>query len=155
MCADASLGNLPDSGSQAGYLVFLVDCEGNAALIDWKSHKIRRIVRSTLAAETLAMSDAVDATMLVASTWCEFIGCDTMKPVECITDCHSLYDNVNSTKMCTEKRLRIDIAGLKEMQERGEMVLHWTDTKNQLADPLTKKGVPTLDLMKVLSTGHL
>ena len=153
--ADASLGNLPDKGSQAGYLVFLVDCEGNAALIDWKSHKIRRIVRSTLAAETLSMSDAVDAAMLIASTWNEFTGCGTLDPVECITDCHSLYDNVNSTKLCTEKRLRIDIAMLKEMQERGEMVLHWTDTKEQLADPLTKKGVSTLNLLKVVSTGHL
>ena len=103
----------------------------------------------------LKLSDAVDAAMLIASTWNEFTGLDAVKPVECITDCCSLFDNVNSTKLCSEKRLRMDVAMLKEMQERGEMVLHWTETTNQLADPLTKKGVPTLDLLKVVSTGHL
>ena len=152
--ADASLGNLPDGGSQAGYLVFLVDDEGNAALIDWKSYKIRRVVRSTLAAETLAMSDAVDSAMLVALTWSEMLGCDNI-PVEAITDCRSLYDNVNSTKMCTEKRLRIDIAMLKQMQERSEIVLQWIDTKEQLADVLTKKGVSPMNLLHVITTGHL
>ena len=153
--ADASLGNLPDGSSQGGYVVFLVDCDGKAALIDWKSHKIRRVVRSTLAAETLAMSDAVDAAMLVVSTWEELTGKSNGMEVEAITDCNSLFDNVNSTKLCTEKRLRIDIAMLKQMQERKEIILRWTESENQLADVLTKKGVSPLNLSRVITSGQL
>ena len=153
--ADASLGNLPDGGSQGGYLVFLVDSNGRAALVDWKSHKIRRVVRSTLAAETLAMSEAVDASMLVVATWNELLGSENSITVEAITDCHSLYDNVNSTKLVEEKRLRIDIAMLKQMQERKEMELKWTESENQLADVLTKRGVCGLNLTRVITEGHL
>ena len=154
--ADASLANLPDGGSQAGYLVFLVDRLGKAALIDWKSSKIRRVVRSTLAAETLAMADAVDAALLVASTWREFVGENWLScTAEAITDCRSLFDSVNSTKLCTEKTLRLDIEMLKEMQERKEIELKWTESEHQLADVLTKKGVCGLNLSRVITTGHL
>ena len=41
------------------------------------------------------------------------------------------------------------------MQERGEMELSWTDTENQLADVLTKRGVNSFKLLRVLSTGQL
>ena len=153
--ADASLANLPDGGSQAGYLVFLVDRCGRAALIDWKSHKIRRVVRSTLAAETLAMADAVDAAAFVAATWKELVGPQWNNAAEVITDCRSLFENVNSTKLCNEKRLRIDIAMLKQMQERDEIYLRWTESEHQLADVLTKKGVCGMNLSRVITSGHL
>ena len=135
--------------------MFLVDSGGRAALVDWKSHKICRIVRSTLAAETLAMSDAVDASMLVVSTWNELLGSESGITVEAITDCHSLYDNVNATKLVEEKRLCIDIAMMKQMQEREEIELKWTESGNQLADVLTKRGVCGLNLTRVITEGHL
>ena len=116
---DASLGNLPDGGSQAGYLVFLVDSEGIVALIAWQSHKIRRVVRSTIASETLAMSDAMDAGILIASMWKELVGPQCNVIVEGITDCYSLFDAVNSTKLVSDKRLRIEMAMLRQMQERN------------------------------------
>ena len=47
------------------------------------------------------------------------------------------------------------MAMLRQMQERKEMELHWTETENQLADVLTKKGVCPLKLLRVLSTAHL
>ena len=148
-------GNLPDGGSQAGYIILLIDSEGNVAPISWQSHKIRRIVRSTIAAETLAMSDALDAGILIASMWKEFVGvqCETM--VEGITDCYSLYESVNSTKSLSDKRLRIEMSMLRQMQDRNEVKLFWTETSNQLADVLTKKGVCSLKLLRVLSSGHL
>ena len=35
------------------------------------------------------------------------------------------------------------------------MKIYWVDTKKQLADILTKKGVSPLPLLTVLSEGHL
>ena len=61
---DAAFGNLADGGSQGGYLVFLADQHNNCNLISWQSKRLKRIVRSTLAAETLAMCEGVDASLM-------------------------------------------------------------------------------------------
>ena len=45
---DASIGNLPDGGTQGGYIIFLANEKGKVIPI-WNSKKIRRVVRSTLA----------------------------------------------------------------------------------------------------------
>ena len=153
--ADASLGNLPDGGSQGGHVIFLVDSDGACAPITWQSVRIRRVVRSTIAAETLAMADALDAAILIEAMWKEMAGPQCKISIEGITDCHSLFDAVNSSKALTDKRLRIEMAMLREMQDKDEMNLSWTETHNQLADVLTKRGVNPLKLQKVLSAGHL
>ena len=49
--ADASLGNLPNKvDTGGGYIVLLVDKNGNSAPMSWVASKIRRVVGSTLAA---------------------------------------------------------------------------------------------------------
>ena len=53
--SDDSFNSLPDGGSQEGYIVLLTDHAGKCSLISWSSNRIRRVVRSTLAAETLAL----------------------------------------------------------------------------------------------------
>ena len=59
--SNASLANLPDAGSQGGNSICLPRGNGKASPLRLQSKKIRRIVRSTLTGEALAMSDAVDA----------------------------------------------------------------------------------------------
>ena len=100
--ADASLGNLPDGGSQGGYVIFMVDSNGLCAPIEWQSVRIRRVVRSTLAAETLAMADALDAAILIESMWKELAGPKCVTSIEGITDCRSLFEAVNSSKSVTD-----------------------------------------------------
>ena len=60
-----------------------------------------------------------------------------------------------STKNVTEKRLRVDLAILKQMVAEDELKVIWTESKNQLADILTKKGVNSFKLMKVFENGSL
>lgn len=51
---DAALGNLNDGkGSVGAYLIWLKDRFGNCCPIAWQAKKIRRVVRSTIAAEGL------------------------------------------------------------------------------------------------------
>ena len=38
----------------------------------------------------------------------------------------------------TDKRLRVDIARLREMVDKSEITISWVDEKEQLADCLTK-----------------
>jgi hypothetical protein len=52
---DASHANLPNAGSQGGFVSFLIDKNGLYCPITWQSRKLRRVVKSTIAAECLAI----------------------------------------------------------------------------------------------------
>ena len=52
VCTDGSFNSLPNGHSQGGQIVFLVDRDGLSCPIAWNSTKLRRVVRSALAAET-------------------------------------------------------------------------------------------------------
>ena len=58
--SDASFKNLPDCGSQGANIILWCDSDGRCAPIQWQSKKIKRVVKSTIAAECLALHDGVD-----------------------------------------------------------------------------------------------
>ena len=58
--SDAAHGNLPNGGSQGGYIIFLCGDQNMCVPLNWESKPIRRVVRSSLAAEALALADALD-----------------------------------------------------------------------------------------------
>ena len=62
---DTSLGNLPDGGSQGGHLIFLVGRNGKCNLVSWQSKRLKRVARSSIAAETLSATDAIDAAVFL------------------------------------------------------------------------------------------
>ena len=63
VCAytDASWNNLPNGGSQGGQIIFIKDPNNVVSPIIWNSNKIRRVARSTLTAESLALLDGCDS----------------------------------------------------------------------------------------------
>ena len=157
--SDASLGNLPDGSSQGGYIIFLTGVEGRVAPIAWQSKRIRRVVRSTLSAETLAMADAIDTGMFIAALFTELvygIPNPLLLPFICITDNRSLFDTLHSTNLVHEKRLRIEISGIKELLHTEQIsAVEWHRARSQVAVCLTKKGASPLSLLAVLEGGLL
>ena len=74
--------------------------------------------------------------------------------VSALIDNKSLFDNIFSTKQVQEKRLRINIAEIRRMKDQMEISsIKWVDTRQQLADVLTKRGVDAQPLMDVLNKG--
>ena len=53
-------GNLCDGGSQGSYVIFLEDQNGKCSPLMWQSKKLHRVVRSTMAAETLSQVEAAE-----------------------------------------------------------------------------------------------
>ncbi|KAL2093504.1 hypothetical protein ACEWY4_010816 [Coilia grayii] len=155
--SDASFGNLSDGGTQGGHLIVLMGENGKFSPLSWQSKRVKRVVRSTLAGETLAMSEGIDNAIFLAMLFSELTsGCtDHSPPIICVTDNHSLVDALKSTKSVSEKRLRLEISSIKELvqMQKIERVL-WSNTKEQLADCLTKKGAPAHQLLKALSDGQ-
>ena len=150
--SDASYGNLPDGSSQGGHIIFLSDSSGKCVPITWSSVKIKRIARSTLAAECMALQDSTDAAILISSLLSEMLY-EGKKQIKIIakTDSKGLHSALYSTKAVQDKRLRVDIASLREMLERRELdQVCWIQSSDQLADCLTKKTASSEALLNTL-----
>ena len=105
--SDSSLGNLQSSNTQGGYFICMQSGDNSVTPLSWSSKKLRRVVRSSLAGETLAMADAMDNAIFSASLYTELMT-GSVHPerlhISLVTDCHSLHDNLTSNKAVSEKR---------------------------------------------------
>ena len=74
---------------------------------------------------------------------------------KCYTDNRSLTDTLVTTKIISDRRLRVDIARLREMVAEKEIHVTWVDGKRQVADALTKRGAPSVSLIEVLKSSFI
>ncbi|CAC5404048.1 unnamed protein product [Mytilus coruscus] len=154
---DASFGNLPDGGSQGGYVVFLMGVDGKVNPITWHSKKLRRVVRSTLASEALALADGVDCVISLAALFKELMHNEhelKHTPVTCFVDNKDLYHAIYSDKPVGEKRLRVEINAIKQLLQGGELKeIKWIQTYEQIANVLTKHGASGQDILCCFEKG--
>ena len=116
------------------------------------------MVRSTLAAETMAALEAVEHADVMRGHFAElFEGIDYHSYYEDIqqisvihlTDCRSLYDLLHRRgTVPSERRLLIDIEALRNDIETNGVVSRWINTKQMLADCLTKDDVRAADYLR-------
>ena len=135
--------------SQGGYIIFLCDKFSKSVPLAWNSTRLKRVTRSTLAAETLALTDGCDTTFFIANLITD-IGLYKTIPITALTDNQSLNDTIKTTKPTLDRRLRVEISALREMCDKNEINIHWISKQHQLSDVLTKKGASVHSLVKVL-----
>ena len=152
---DASFNNHDDGGSQGGQIIFVSDDRNHSCPISWRSNRVRRVARSTLAAETLSFADGMDTAQFVRrlAEDIQLIPGDTT--IRMITDSRSLFDASNTSSQITDRRLRVEMSAIRESKEKGEIQIVWTSGDKQLADCLTKKGASPLALQEVVNRGML
>ena len=85
------------------------------------------------------MWQGADAAYLVACMWKELINIQRMPLIRCVTDSRSLFEMIQTTKVISDMRLRVDVSRLREMTKLNEIQVEWTEGKFQLAD-CNKKG---------------
>jgi hypothetical protein len=147
--SDASLNNLVDNRSQLGYVILLSDASNRCSLIHYSSHKSTRVTRSSMAAETLAFSNAFDNAFIIKQDIERMIG-----PVHLLmlTDSKALFDILTRTRYTTERRLMVDIAAARDAyHERIISNIGLIRSEFNIADGLTKAG-PNEALRKFLVT---
>lgn len=151
--SDASFANMAGSGSQGGFVIFLRSGDGRRCPIYWQSRRIRRVVKSTLSAEAMALVECTETAVYLQYILSEIADCGRMK-IRCYVDNRGLVDSLQSDKGIEDRRLRIDIAVLRDMLDKGELEdVSWVDTKSQLADCLTKRGASAETLREAVF-GH-
>ena len=163
---DSNFKQERDSGSQMGILSFVGQEVRNdkihgACLLRWASKRARRVCHSTLAAETLAATGALDSQAGLRFRLNEL---DLYPRSVMLTDCRSLFDHVYSMTGSTAEMLLPDVHELREavmpwrsaLSEEYEdefVELWWCDTCLQLADNLTKIITPsTKEFFNVIDT---
>ena len=153
--SDATYASLVDGSSQGGHIVLLKGQNDFVVPISWQSKKLNRVTKSPLASEALAVNEAADTGYLIASMLTEMLNLSSLPVVHCFTDSKSLVENLESTKVVSDKRLRVDVARLRQMVERKEVCLHWVEGCDQIADSLTKRGASFQKLFEVLKESKL
>lgn len=155
---DASLGNINEgTGSTGAYIVWLMDSSGRCCPIAWNAHKIKRVVRSTLAAETLSLQEGLEAGFYYRQMVEEILGFESKTiPIEAYIDNKSVIEAIISTRMVEDKRLRVDVASIQELIKLNDINrIKWVPGHLQLANPMTKQGASGFCLLNVLQSGHM
>ncbi|CAE7347134.1 RE1 [Symbiodinium sp. KB8] len=158
--SDAAVANRPDGSSTGGHIFGLMrpsDVErgcGKVNIVGWKSGRLQRVARSSLAAETQALADLEQELMFARLTWAELIG-ERVKleqtlpairkvPAVLITDARALFDALEKGSIASsgysmkDKYTALEMQALSQhVQEQGS-ILQWVDSDHQLADGLTK-----------------
>ena len=155
--SDAAFANLADSVSSGrGYVIFAVDVQHNSCPLAWQSNKVRRVVKSTMAAETLSLQECIEHACLLRRLLAELMFVEYKEiPIVSYVDSENLRKAVYSTKQVLDKKLRIDLACVKESIEKENVKVEWIPGDRMLANCLTKAGASARDLMRVLETGTL
>ena len=149
---DAAFMNLKDYGSQGGTIILLKDSSGQRCPLFWRSRKIARVVKSTLAAETLALVEGAETASYIASIIKEVTKMEHI-PIHCYVDNKSLVDALHSDKNSLNHGIKKEMAVMEDMLNRKEVnSVSWIHTSQQLADCLTKRGASTEKLREAIFT---
>ena len=171
---DASFSNEVGLKSQQGYMLFLALKDsfaggGELHFLDWSSSTIKRVVRSTLAAESASASKCCDR-----AVYLRVIAAEAMKgpagrswrwpdlakevPMIFLSDCRSMVEHIRKTGASTdEKRVAMDLADLRAGVDAGDLVA-WIPTRKMVADCLTKHltlDEETFAIRELLRTGRM
>ena len=153
---DAAHANLNGVGSVGAHLVFLTNMS-DACTISWSSTNVKRVVRSTIAAEALSLQEGLEDAIHLKTLITELLPKQgNSLPIVAIVDNKSVIQALNSTKMVDDKRLRLDIASIKESMKNNEVAeIKWAPGGEQLANCLTKRGAASFQLMSIIQNGKL
>ena len=122
-------------------------------IVTWKSYKQKRKVRSTLAAETTALTTAIEQGELIRAHALEFWGEGVLDkralkdqvqriPLVAVTDCKSLFDYVHKKGAIPEnRRLALDLEIIRDQMREDNVQVKWVSSRQQLADCFTKDGL--------------
>ncbi len=153
---DSSFGNGKGFSSQAGFLIVLMDGNGSANVLHYGSRKCRRVTRSVMAAEILALVNGFDNAFVVKHILGELL--DRSIPLDAFIGSRTTFNCAAKHASTLEKRLQIDVSALRESLTRGELrCIGWIPGIENPADGLAKASIPKSDhpLRRLMMTNKL
>ena len=150
--ADASFASSGDMSSQLGFIVLLCDGADRCHVLTYASKKARRVVRSIMAGEVSAFSDAFDAAYILKHDLERVY--DEPLPLVMPTDSKQMFDVITRASHTTKKRLMIDVAAARDAYNEHEIsnvglvkskhknpVQQWIIRSNPASKATTTQGI--------------
>lgn len=150
--------------AHTGYAIFaspasvpagVMPADAPLVLLQYGSHRQRRVTHSSFAAEVYAMLEGVRAAkdLAVVHALVNHGNEYTQAPVDVYTDNLSLYNTLDADGVVQPKEVGAAVQELREMYHQGTMAtITWLRAHGQLADALTKHGRET-PLQHTIRTG--
>ena len=152
---DAAFSVRKDHGSQGGFVILagdkkvLTGQKTPMSTLSWRSFKLSRVCRSSLAAECQALATGLEELLLVKNylTHLQFprLGLQEVQKraadnCAVITDCKSLFDGIKreTIQQAADKRVALECLVIKELLNDTKCQWRWISSERQLADGLTK-----------------
>lgn len=149
---DSSFANTPNLRSELDFIVLLCDATGSRNIIHFSSYKSKRVSRSVMGAEVLALADGFDYAYLMRHDLQRVLGHPV--PLAMLTDSESLFKTIVKSTTTTEKRLMIDIQAAQEAYGKQEISdVGWIRSEDNPAD--RTKPAPRAALERLMDTGRL
>ena len=164
--ADASFGNIEQESATKSVMGFVILLRGKGQTVNplhWKSKVIEKVAEDIKSAETLSLETAVDDAIHLADMINEIFNAsdssrseDMRIPLIINDDSKSLIDSLYSTKKVKKKTMRVVISSLQQHMKTGRIKqINHVNSKQQLADVFTKKGVSTDFILDTVTSGVL
>ena len=150
--SDAAWATRQDGPSHGGHFVLLAhhkafkDQPTTYAILDWKSCKLPRVVRSSLSAETQAAAEAADAFEHVKVYWDLILDphehrlddkLRTNLQPAMVVDAKPLYDSLKKEALVQGaacNRTAVEQLVLKHVPKETHSIVRWVSSERQLSD---------------------
>ena len=170
--SDAAFAVRPDGSSQGGLLVVMTSkkvLSGETvpySVLSWRSHKLQRVCRSSLAAEAQGLATALDELVMVKTMVSLMLDPrqDPRAPETAqwpgssvaVIDAKALYDALKKPGFTSsqDKRTAIEILCVQDELKRLGTTLRWVSSERMLGDGLTKVG-SRQELADTMMSGRL
>ena len=117
---------------------------------------MKRLVRSTIAAQALRLQVAISYGVRLRETLIEIWRVDREDiPIKVYNNLRNLHEAAYSTKLAEDKKLRCDIVQIQENIHVENVDLIWVKMEMMLTDCLTKQEMNSDKLERTLTTGRI
>lgn len=109
---DVSFNTNADNSSQIGFIFLPKEDTEKACIIMYEFRKSRRVIRSSLTGETVAIAYVFDCAYILKHDLQRMLG--KFIPLLLVTDSKFLFDVITGNRYTSEARLMVDILAVRE-----------------------------------------
>ena len=152
--SDSSWTRTKDFESIHGNITALYGSNNNCNLLDWQAVKADPPSSSAMAAEADGCVLALGKIQMVQYLMKEVFSIP--KPQAAMyTDSKSLNECVATSSVIKDKRMYINVAGLRSMASKDQVKLNWIEGNNMAADALTKHTASKDQILQLMNESKL
>ena len=152
--SDSSWSRTKEFESIHGNITALYGSNNNCNLLDWQAVKADPPSSSAMAVEADGCIVTLGKIQMIQYLMKEVLNLPQVT-ANMYNDSKSLFDCVDSTSVIKDKRMYVNVAGLRSMKTKNSVQLQWIQGDMMAADALTKHSAPKEHLLRLMNESKL